>query len=91
MRAAIDRALDQPKWPGPLIRARLRIGQLVEYFDCQANAACPAEILELRRTRALVREIATRKQWPVSYAAINVDGADVQIESKRVTASAATK
>lgn len=81
MRAAIDRVLDQPHWLDA-IRARLRIGQLVEYFDCQANAACPAEILELRRTRALVREIATRKQWLVSYAAINVDGADVQIREQ---------
>ncbi|MBE2257758.1 MAG: hypothetical protein IAE88_02810 [Rhodobacteraceae bacterium] len=78
MRAAINRVLEQPTWVAA-IRARLRVGQTVEYFDSEANAACQALILELRRKQVLVVEVATEKRWLIPYAAINLDGADVQI------------
>ncbi|MBP6709385.1 MAG: hypothetical protein KA223_09520 [Candidatus Accumulibacter sp.] len=80
-RAAIDRVLDQPQWVDA-IRARLRVGQFVEYFDCQASAACRSQILELRRKHVLLLELATQKRWLVPFAAINVDGADVQIREQ---------
>ena len=79
MRAAINRVLDQPQWVDA-VRGRLRVGQVVEYFDSQANAACQAKIIELRRKQALVLDIATQTRWLISYASINLDGADVQAE-----------
>ena len=60
-RAAIDRVLDQPQWVDA-IRVRLRVGQFVEYFDCQANAACRSQILELRRKHVLLLELATDRR-----------------------------
>lgn len=81
MRAAINRVLDQPQWVDA-IRARLRVGQRVEFFDTQANAACQAQILEMRRKLVLVQELATQKRWLIDYAAINLDGADVQIREQ---------
>ncbi len=81
MRAVIDRVLEEPKWVDA-IRARLRIGQTIEYFDCQANTACQAQVLELRRTQVLVLDLATHKRWLIRYAAINLDGADVQIREQ---------
>lgn len=81
MRAAIDRVLEQPHWLES-IRGRLRVGQTIAYFDPQANASCPAEIIELRRKHALVLELATQKRWLIHYAAINIDGADVEIREQ---------
>ncbi|MCB1932634.1 MAG: hypothetical protein KDI45_09200 [Candidatus Accumulibacter sp.] len=81
MRAAIDRVLAQPHWLDS-IRSRLRVGQTISYFDPQANTACAAQIIELRRKHALVLESATQKRWLIAYAAINVDGADVEIREQ---------
>ena len=81
MRAAINRVLDQPQWVDA-VRGRLRVGQVVEYFDSQANAACQARIIELRRKQALVLDIATQTRWLISSASINLDGADVQIREQ---------
>lgn len=39
-------------------------------------------MLELRRKQVVVLDIATRKRWLISYAAINLDGADVEIREK---------
>jgi len=50
MRAAINRVLDQPQW-AEAIRSRLRVGQLIEYFDSQGNTSCKAKIIELTARR----------------------------------------
>ncbi len=82
MRAAIDRVLDEPRWL-QAVQARLQVGQVVPYFDCQANALKQCQVLELRRKQLVILELESRKQWIVSYAAINLDGADVQIREQK--------
>jgi hypothetical protein len=81
MRAAIDRVLEQPHWLDS-IRSRLRVGQTVTYFEPRTNASETGQIIELRRKRALVLEFATQKRWLIEYAAINIDGADVEIREQ---------
>lgn len=81
LRAAIDRVLDQPGWMAA-VQSRLRIGQAVDYFDSQANRAFKGQVLELRRKQAVVLDLATQKRWLISYAAINLDGADVEIREQ---------
>lgn len=81
LRAAIDRALDEPTWM-VAIQAQLSVGQTVEYFDPQANASHLGQVLELRRKQAVVLDNATGQRWLISYAAINLDGADVEIREK---------
>ena len=78
MRAAIDRVLDEPRWLLS-IQSRLRVGQSVEYFDPQANTLRHGQILEMRRKQAVVLDRDDGRRWLISYAAINLDGADVQI------------
>ena len=78
MRAAIDRALDEPRWL-LAIQARLHIGQAIEYFDTQANTVRRGQILELRRKQAVILDADDGKRWLIPYVAINLDGADVQI------------
>lgn len=81
LRAAIDRVLDQPGWMDA-VRSRLCIGQSIEYFDPQANCPHSGQVLELRRKQAVVLDLATQKRWLISYAAVNLDGADVEIREK---------
>jgi hypothetical protein len=81
LRAAIDRVLDQPGWVDA-VRARLRVGQNLQYFDPQTNRAHQGKLLELRRKQAVVQDLETQKRWLISYAAINLDGADVEIRER---------
>jgi hypothetical protein len=81
LRAAIDRVLDQPGWM-TAVQARLRVGQAVEYFDPQANRSFRGQLLEMRRKQAVVLDLESQKRWLISYAAINLDGADVEIREQ---------
>jgi hypothetical protein len=81
LRAAIDRVLDQPGWMDA-VRSRLRVGQTIHYFDAIANRSQQGQVLELRRKQAVVLDLATQQRWLISYAAINLDGADVEIREK---------
>lgn len=81
LRAAIDRVLDQPGWM-TAVRARLRVGQGIEYFDPQANRAFKGQLLEMRRKQAVVLDLETQKRWLINYSAINLDGADVEIREQ---------
>lgn len=78
LRAAIDRVLDQPGWVDA-VRSQLKVGQAIQYFDPSANRSQHGQVLELRRKQAVVLDLATQKRWLISYAAINLDGADVEI------------
>lgn len=84
LRAAIDRVLDQPGWM-LAVQARLRVGRQIEYFDPQANRSHRGQLLELRRRQAVVLDLATHKRWLISYASINLDGADVEIRERPAT------
>jgi len=81
LRAAIDRVLDQPGWMDA-VRSRLRVGQPIQYFDPVANRSQQGRVLELRRKQAVALDLATQKRWLISYAAINLDGADVEIRER---------
>ena len=81
LRAAIDRVLDQPGWM-TAVQARLRVGMAIEYFDPQANRSFKGQLLEMRRKQAVVLDLKTQKRWLISYAAINLDGADVEIREQ---------
>lgn len=81
LRAAIDRVLDQPEWM-LAVQSRLRVGQAVQYFDPGTNRAHTGQLLELRRKQAVVLDDETRRRWLISYAAINLDGADVEVREQ---------
>jgi hypothetical protein len=64
------------------VQTRLRVGQAVEYFDPQANRSFRGQLIEMRRKQAVVLDLETQKRWLISYAAINLDGADVEIREQ---------
>jgi hypothetical protein len=82
MRAAIDRVLDEPHWMQS-VQAQLKVGQEVEYFDPQANGLRKGMLLEMRRKQAVVLDRDDARRWLISYAAINLDGTDIQIRENK--------
>ena len=82
MRAAIDRVLDEPRWMQS-VQVRLKVGQDVQYFDPQSNALRRGTVLEMRRKQVVVLDMDDARRWLISYAAINLDGSDVQIRENK--------
>jgi len=82
LRVAIDRALDEPRWL-QAIQSRLKVGQTVQFFDLRANKLKRCQVLEMRRKELVVLDLDEPMRWTLSYAAINLDGADVQIREQK--------
>jgi hypothetical protein len=82
MRAAIDRVLDEPCWLQS-VQVRLKVGQDVQYFDSQANALKRGKVLEMRRKQLVVLDMMDARRWLISYAAVNLDGTDVEIRENK--------
>lgn len=61
----------------------MRVGQEVQYFDPQANALRRGRVLEMRRKQAVVLDLDDARRWLISYAAVNLDGADVRIREHK--------
>jgi hypothetical protein len=78
LQSAIGHLLDNPLRLNP-IKCQLRPGMEITYFEPQENRLIPAQILEIRRTRAAIRELATSKRWTIPLYMINLEGADTDI------------
>ena len=82
LRASIDRVLAEPRWL-QAVQARLKVGQAVQFFDLRANALKRGQVLEMRRKDLVVLDLDDAVRWVLSYAAINLDGADVEIREHK--------
>ena len=82
MRAALDRVLEEPS-RFLAIQAQLRIGQSIEYFDPQANILRRGQVLQFRRKKVVVLDKDDGRRWLIPYAAINLDGTDVEIRERK--------
>jgi hypothetical protein len=63
------------------IKARLKAGQLISYFDPQSNSLIDAVILKVQRTRCLVRNINDQKSWELPFSYLNLDAVDADINT----------
>jgi hypothetical protein len=77
---AIRRSLEDPVRIRK-IKDSLKVGQDIEYFDAEENRLVEANIIELRRTRALVKNRHDGKFWNIPFYLINLDHADIAISS----------
>lgn len=82
LRASIDRVLAEPHWLQAM-QPRLKVGQAVQFFDLRANALKRGQVLEMRRKDLVVLDLDDAVRWVLSYAAINLDGVDVQIREHK--------
>jgi len=78
LQAAIARLLDDPARLSA-IKRRLRPGMDISYFHEQENRLIPARLLELRKTRAAVQDLATGRRWTIPLYTINLEGTDIDI------------
>ncbi len=78
LRVAIDQQLDHPARV-EAVRARLRPGTTIRYFDERENRLVEATVLELNRTRLLVENREDRKRWSILFCFVNLDDVPVDL------------
>ncbi|MDD2660116.1 MAG: hypothetical protein PHY54_10645 [Methylococcales bacterium] len=62
------------------IKARLKVGQTISYFDSKSNDLVDAVILKIQITRCLVRNIKDQKCWNLPFYYLNLDDVDTDIQ-----------
>jgi hypothetical protein len=67
------------------IKAQLKIGQSISYFDPQSNSLVDAVILKIQITRCLVRNIKDQKSWNIPFYYLNLDNVDTDIQPAKNT------
>ncbi|MEK7996395.1 MAG: hypothetical protein AAB403_21555 [Planctomycetota bacterium] len=70
---AIARALEDPRKIAA-IRSRLRVGQTVCYFDAGRNKEISGRIMEVKRTRAVIRHDHDQKIWNIPFHMMKLEG-----------------
>lgn len=78
LRAALTLVLEDPERIEQ-VRARLRPGMAVTYFDEAQNRLVEATVRELHRTRLLVENRRDGKLWSIPFGAVNVEGVDADL------------
>jgi len=72
--AAIRRVLDDPN-KNETIRANLRVGQSIRYFEAKENREIPGSVVEIKRSRALIQNDHDKKLWDIPFYMINLQQA----------------
>lgn len=80
--AAIRRALDDPN-KNEAIRAHLRVGQSIRYFEGKENGEIAGTVMEIKRSRALIQNDRDNKLWNIPFYMINLQGAHVDFHASR--------
>lgn len=78
MRAAINKELDNAERIEK-IRRLIKVGETIRYFVDEENRLIEAEVLEIKRTRVLVRNKHDLKRWDIPFYMINLEGVPVDI------------
>lgn len=80
--AAIGRALEDPN-KNETIRAHLRVGQSIRYFEAAENREIPGSVVQIKRSRALIQNDHDKKLWNIPFYMINLQGAQVDSHASR--------
>ncbi len=82
LNVAIGNMINDPKryqW----IKSQLQPGQVVQYFEADENRLIDAEVIEVKRTHAWVRNIHDGVKWDIPFYMFNIEGADTDIHVNR--------
>src|SRR3972149_1492124 len=80
--AAIGRELEYPN-KNEAIRANLRVGQSIRYFEAKENREIPGSVVQIKRSRALIQNDHDKKLWNIPFYMINLQGAQVDSHASR--------
>ena len=70
--AAISKELDNPRRIEK-VKRMIKEGDIINYFENSENRLVQAEVLELKRTRVLVRNKHDMKRWTIPFYMVNVE------------------
>jgi len=82
--SAIDMMLEEPLRMAR-IKQQLIVGREVEYFDPKTNQLFNAVIVDVRRTRVIVKHVDDGSRWGLPFYYINLNHVDTTIESNVAT------
>ena len=77
---AIDRDLERPERIEQ-VRACLRPGMQIRYFDRRSNSEVDATVIELNRTRLLVENLKDGQRWSILFCSVNVNRVEVDLRA----------
>ncbi len=80
LHVAIGQQLENPQRIKE-IKNRLRLGQIVSYFDWRENRLIDAEIIKFKRTNVSVRHLHNNERWSVPLYSINMENVDTDIQT----------
>lgn len=84
LNVAIDQQLQDPQRL-QAVKAQLRVGQTVEYFDGRENRPIAARVLKLQRTQVDVADLHDGKRWRVPYYMLNLRHVETRLPENRQT------
>lgn len=86
LHAVIYQLLEDPEKTLALKR-HLTPGKTISYFHGRKNAVVDGVLLEVKNTKARIKDLSDNKVWLVPLRAISLDGVDLVIRCKRKSAS----
>ncbi len=86
LHSAIYQLLDDPEKTLALKR-HLTPGKKVSYFNSRKKALVEGVLLEVKNTKARIKDLSDNKVWLVRIRAISLDGVDIAIPCQRKSAS----
>lgn len=75
---------NQMEDPEKIHRARnaFAVGDIVSYFDAQANTLSQGLVLEKKSKNLIIKDCRTHKNWTLPYCMINLSGKDSEIKTQ---------
>ena len=80
IKTAIENELDNPKRIGD-VKSAIRPGMKIKYFEPSENRLVEAVILEIKISRALVKNIHDGANWNIPFHMINLENVDTNIQN----------
>jgi len=80
LRAALTMQLEDPERIEQ-VRARLRPGMPITYFDEVQNRLVSASVIELRRTRLLIENQHDKERWSIPFGAVNIEEVETDLRA----------
>jgi hypothetical protein len=79
LNAAICKEMENPKRIAE-VKKMMKQGDIISYFEGSENRLIQAEVIELKRTRVLVKNRHDMKQWNIPFYMVNVDEVATDIQ-----------
>lgn len=84
LNAAICKEMENPKRIEE-VKKLMKHGDIISYFEGSENRVIQAEVIELKRTRVLVKNRHDIKRWNIPFYMVNIDEVATDIQYSTAT------